>query len=330
MKKLTPALVATLAFALLTTACTATEENPGTAEPDSSATASTDAAPGPTETADTGDTAIGDTDPQTGYAVDGTFTIAITGDPGTLNPLNNASTFGNWLNRFLYDPLVSRGPDGEIVSGLADEWTFEGTKATFHIDPAATCSDGSQVTPSVIGKNFEYMLNPDNPSTNIGSVLPNRNYTYEADDAAGTFAIELDTPFSLFPSALSFLFVVCGEGADDPEALTTTSSGSGPFVLTEAVPNSQYTMTRRDGYAWGAGGATTAEEGTPATVVLQIVENETTAANLLAAGEINAAVVNGQDRSRLEAQGLAQRTFVSGGVVQSYNQSEGRVTADKA
>src|SRR5690606_12636971 len=84
------------------------------------------------------------------YAEDGTFTIAVAGDPGVLNPLNNSSTTSNWLFRFLYDTLVHRGEDGEILSGLATDWTFDGSTAEFTLNEDATCFDGSALTPSVI------------------------------------------------------------------------------------------------------------------------------------------------------------------------------------
>lgn len=262
------------------------------------------------------------------YATDGTFTIAVAGDPGNLNPLNNSSTTSNWLFRFLYDQLVTRGDDGEILSGLATDWEFDGSIAKFTIDENATCYDGSAVTPSVIGKNFDYILDPDNPSTPIGSVIPSRDFTYEADDATNTFTLKLDKPFSLLLSSLSFMNIACGPGLEDPQSITTTSSGSGPFVLDSAVPNSEYVLSKREGYSWGTDGARTDVEGFPAKVVFKIVDNETTAANLLVSGEVNAAVVNGQDRARLEAAGATQETYISGGVVQSYSQMDGKITAD--
>jgi peptide/nickel transport system substrate-binding protein len=263
------------------------------------------------------------------YAKDGTFTMAVAGDPGTLNPLNNTATTANWLFRFAYDSLVTRAADGKITAGLATKWTFDGSTAKFTIRKNATCSDGSAVTPSVIAKNFAYAKDASHPSTIIGAVLPNRNFSYVADDATSTFTLTLASPFSLLLSSLSFMPIVCGPAADNPATLTTTSSGSGPFVLTQATPNSQYVLTRRTGYTWGVDGGTTAAAGTPSTVILKIVPDETTAANLMVSGEVNAAVINGQDRARLTASGTTSKTYTSGGVVMSFNQAAGRITADK-
>ncbi|MBX3095096.1 MAG: hypothetical protein KF680_11250 [Cryobacterium sp.] len=268
-------------------------------------------------------------EPGTEYAEGGTFTIALPSDPGSLNPLNNSSSTSNWLFRFLYDQLVTRGDNGEILSGLATEWEFDGSDAVFTLSEAATCFDGSPITPSVIAKNFDYILDTDNPTTVIGSVLPNRNFTYDADDAAGTFSLHLEKPFSLLLSALSFMNIVCGDALDDPTSITDSSSGSGPFVLDSAVPNSQYVLSKREGYTWGTDGATNDALGFPDSVVFRIVDNETTAANLLISGEVNAAIVNGPDRARLEAAGVVQQTHINGGVVMSFSEMEGKVTAER-
>jgi peptide/nickel transport system substrate-binding protein len=99
-------------------------------------------------------------------------------------------------------------------------------------------------------------------------------------------------------------------------------------VLTDAKPGDQYTYEIREGYTWGPNGATTAEPGMPSTVVVKVVANETTAANLLLSGDLNASQINGGDVERLVAEGLfaAEATALLG--EQWYNQAEGRVTAD--
>ena len=258
------------------------------------------------------------------YASGGTFTFAVSADPGTLNPLNNTATTANWLFRFLYQPLVTVNANGTVAPGLASSWTFNGTKATFTIDKSATCSDGSKITPSVIAKDFAWVKNKANASSVIGAVLPNANFTDTADDAAGTFTLTLASPFSNLLPSLSFMPIPCGAGAGNPASLTTTSSGSGPFVLTSAVPNSQYVMSKRSGFPGNSA------QGVPSQVVMKIVNSESTAANLLLSGQINAAVINGPDRTRVTAAGATQQTSVSGGVVLSFNEASGQVTADKA
>ena len=92
----------------------------------------------------------------------------------------------------------------------------------------------------------------------------------------------------------------------DRTTLKEGADGTGMYTLTEAVPGDHYTLTRRKDYAWGPGDWQTAQSGLPDKVVLKIVTNETTAANLLTSGQVNVAQVIGPDRQRLEAQSCSR------------------------
>jgi peptide/nickel transport system substrate-binding protein len=63
--------------------------------------------------------------------------------------------------------------------------------------------------------------------------------------------------------------------------------------------------------------------------VLRIVTNESTRANLLLSGEVNFALITGQDWRRLDAQGLEKLSIASSGAWLWFNQLDGRVTADQ-
>ena len=97
---------------------------------------------------------------------------------------------------------------------------------------------------------------------------------------------EQPVPF-LLQSTGAGLFIVCAQGLADRTILATGTDGTGPFVLEEAVPNDHYTFRARDDYTWGPDGATTDAPGFPSEAVLRVVENESTAANLLLSGEVN-------------------------------------------
>ena len=102
-----------------------------------------------------------------------------------------------------------------------------------------------------------------------------------------TLKLAAPAPFVL--NGLASLPIVCPSGMDDRKSLAQGTAGTGPYELTEAAPGEQYTYQIRDGYTWGPNGATTATEGMPATIVMKIVQNETTSANLLLSGDLNAA-----------------------------------------
>jgi peptide/nickel transport system substrate-binding protein len=264
------------------------------------------------------------------FAHGGTFTYVITGDPGTLDPQKAISSNATGLFDFAYDTLVSSTRDGRIVPSLASSWRESPRSVTFTIRPGVTCSDGSPVTASVVARNLDDVKDPKLHSILLGLVVPSPDYTVKADDAARTVTIELAHPFGLLVPSTEYLPIVCGKGLRDRSLLRKATYGSGPFVLTSAVAEDHYTLTRRAGYAWGPSGAATSALGTPNKVVLKVVANESTAANLLLSGAVTSAIVNGPDLRRLQGAGMTDLKVVSGVSSTIFNQARGRIGADPA
>ncbi len=276
----------------------------------------------------------GDDDPgsneggESQYADGGTFTLALKGDPGNLDPHSSAGTQLFTVSQFGYDNLVTVDEEsGEIRPQLVKEWSVDDTTVTLTLNEGITCSDGSDFTATTVADNIAYVADPKNKSPFLGTFLP-VGATAEADDAAGTVTITLAEPAPFVLNGLASLSMVCDAGLQDRESLADSTAGTGPYELTEAVPGEQYTYQIRDDYTWGPDGATTAEEGMPDTVVMKIVENEGTAANLLGSGEVNAAQIQGPDVERLEAQDLfvAETPALVG--EQWYNHNDGHASSD--
>jgi len=263
------------------------------------------------------------------YETDGTFTFAMTGDPGAVNPYTNYQVLSE-MSFLAYDSLVYKTPDGEFVSGLAKDWEVGSDLATFTLNEGVTCSDGHELTATDVGDALEYLGDPANGSVLYGSLVPSVPYTVTADDEAGTVEVALDEPFPFLAETIARVPILCPAALEEQDRLDRESIGTGPFTLTEAVPGDHYTFTRRDDYAWGPDGATTEAEGLAKTVTIRVVPNETTAANLLLSGEVNMAFVSGADSQRLDAQGLSSLDArVTNGELW-FNQREGRPGSDEA
>lgn len=261
--------------------------------------------------------------------VDGaTFTLAASTDPGNLDPQMGAGSALFMVTQFAYDPLVSvDGETGEIESALATSWDVQGTTVTLTLAEGITCSDGAELTATDVADSVNFVTDPENQSPFLGTFIP-VGAVAAGDDAARTVTIELEQPAPFVLNGLGSLPIVCPSGAADRSTLKAGTAGTGPYELTEAAPGDRYTYTLREGYTWGPDGATTDEKGLPATVVVRVVENETTAANLLLSGEVNAAQVAGPDADRLEgADMFATETPAIVGE-QWYNHADGRVTSD--
>ncbi|KRB73294.1 hypothetical protein ASE01_21370 [Nocardioides sp. Root190] len=264
-----------------------------------------------------------DADPA--YADGKTFTLAITDDPGSLDPQQAVSGILVQLNRFAYDSLVAVDADGKIGPRLASSWKVDGTTLTMEMRGGVTCSDGSDFTAQTAADNINYVADPTNQSQYLGIYLP-PGAAATADGATLTVTLAAPAPFLL--NGLADLSMVCDAGLKDRASLATTTSGTGPFVLSKAVAGSQYEYDVREDYVWGTGDATTADPGTPVKIDVKVIANDTTAANELLTGQLNAATIKGaSDANRLAAAGLDAHEQLSLAGEQSFNHAEGHVTA---
>jgi peptide/nickel transport system substrate-binding protein len=257
---------------------------------------------------------------------DGTFTLAIGGDIGGFDPAVNLSSTASGIYPFVYDTLVAPDENNKIVGNLAESWTVKPRLVTLKIREGVTCSDGSPVTASVVAQNLEHLKSPKVGYPALGTLA----YTVDADDAANTVAIRFSEPAPFPLQNMVQIQIVCGKGLKDRGALSDAPSGSGPYVLEEAVPNDHYRLTLREGYTWGPDGATTAERGMPQTLVVRVVPNQTTISNLLLADELTASVVTGAEAVRLRSAGVPNVPLGLGVKLTYFNEGKGHPTSDPA
>jgi peptide/nickel transport system substrate-binding protein len=263
-----------------------------------------------------------------GYAMNGTFTMSYWSDPGIFNPYRNQLILNYYL---AYDSLVNLLPDGRFVSGLAERWTADARSAKFTLRPDITCSDGTPLTAGQVAAAINYVSDPRNGSPRRGFLVPSMPLKATADDTKRTVDVVMTKdPFGFLLNTVGRLPIVCKEGMDNPDIFKTRSAGTGPFVLTKVVPGDSYTFHVRKGYKWGPAGASTSAPGTPATVVLKTITNESTAANLLLSGQLNYAMISGEDQNRLDAQKVNKLKSTVPGAWLWFNQLGGRATADKS
>ncbi len=263
-----------------------------------------------------------------GGTVDGgTFTQILDTDPGNLDPQMSAGSALFDLSKYAYDSLVSVDGDGTILPQLAADWTVDGTTATLTLNEGITCSDGTDFTAQTAADNLNWISDPANQSAFLGAFLPAGVSTVAEGD---TITMTLSEPAPFLMLGLSGLPMVCAAGLEDRSLLASQSNGTGPYVLTEAVPNDHYTFEVREGYAWGPDGATTDESGIPATVNVRIVSDGTTAANLLLSGEANAAQLTGPDADRALGADLFSQESTAVAGEQWYNHADGHPTSDPA
>jgi peptide/nickel transport system substrate-binding protein len=260
----------------------------------------------------------------------GTFTMALKSDPGNLDPQSSAQSALFTVTQLAYDPLLSVDPkSGAIQSALATKWKEQGKKITLTLADGITCSDGSHFTASDAAANIAYVADPKNKSPFLGTFLP-VGAKATADNASRTLTITLASPAPFALNGLASLPMVCKQGMKNRKSLQSTTDGTGPYQLTQAAPGDHFDYQIRNGYTWGPNGATTATPGMPDKIVVKVIENESTAANLLLSGGLNSAQVLGPDTKRLDAAGLfAAKTPALLGE-QWYNHAQGHATSSPA
>jgi peptide/nickel transport system substrate-binding protein len=258
--------------------------------------------------------------------VDGrTFNLGLAADPGSLDPQMSAGGALFAISKFAYDSLVSVDEKGKIQSELAKDWKVDGTTVTLTLEEGVTCSDKSPFTAQTAADNIAWVGDPANKSPFLGSFLPG-GATAMASGSTLTITLASPAPFVL--EGLASLPMVCDAGLKDRSILAGKTIGTGPYVLDEAAANDHYTYSLNSHYTWGPDGATTKQKGLPKTVVAKVVTNETTAANLLLSGGLNASTIVGPDRDRLSAAKLFEAKTPAVIGEQWYNQASGHPTAD--
>jgi peptide/nickel transport system substrate-binding protein len=263
-----------------------------------------------------------------------TVTIRLGADFSSLDPAKTLTTDGYQMASVLYDRLLAIRADGTLGPGLATAWKATNDTATFTIKQDATCSDGTKVTPSVVAASLTRMNAKETNAPYAYRSVGSAGYTVTGDDAAWTVTVKTNAPFSdlLVGMAMPWTSIVCPAGLKDPDKLVAQPSGSGPYTLdaSRSVRGDHYTLVPRPGYDWGPWGMKTSDPGMPTLIVTRVINNNTTAANELIAGNVDLGPVIGQDLARLKADPnlTATRAPVFGMFFMEMQHAAGHMTAD--
>lgn len=263
-----------------------------------------------------------------GNVVNGaTFTMSLTADPGNLDPQLSAANAVFQTTSFGYDSLIHIDKNGKLSPQLATSWKASGTTATLELRPGITCTDGSPFTAADAAANINFVGDAKNKSPLGGLFVP---AGATATATGSTVTVKLTAPVPFLLEGLANVYMVCKKGMADRKTMANKTDGTGLFALTEDVAGDHVGYTKRAGYTWGPGGVTSDTKGLPAKVAVKFVSNETTAANLLLSGGLNASTILGPDGKRLQAANL----FVSKAPTLQgemwYNQAAQRPGADPA
>lgn len=170
--------------------------------------------------------------------------------PTSWDPVTSTAGWDTHALALVYDGLTQLDTEGEVVPGLAESWEYseDGTAVTFTLRDAVF-SDGTPVTAEAVKLNLQRGRDQAD-STLAGQlkivtgvdVVDEKNVTVHLDQA------DYQVPY-LFAGKTGF--IVNPAAFDDVTTLATQPEGSGPFELTEYVPNAHADLVKHEEY-WNA------------------------------------------------------------------------------
>lgn len=263
----------------------------------------------------------------------GTANVRVRGPVGTLElSTSQLNVTAIAVAQALYDTLVGLDPDtAQPIPYLAKSWTQTPTDLVFTLRTDASCSDGTPVTATVVKKSLDAFIKS---SPALATTIGTGPFTVTANDSAATVTVSSKTPNSemIYGFTQAGMGIVCPAGLVDTTQQRRKSFGSGPFVIDSFVEGDAFTVKVRPEWKWGPKGTTAKTPGFPDKIVFKSVANETTAANLLLTGALDASEVSGPDVQRLLADKSVTDRNQSNAVASPLlmQTSPGRVAADDA
>jgi peptide/nickel transport system substrate-binding protein len=262
---------------------------------------------------------------------DGVINVDLAGPVTSYDPAKGSGYQDSLVAWALYDSLITTDTDGSQIGGLASEWSSTPTSATFTLKQGVTCSDGSPLTPDVVAGSLTRLLDPATASPFLSQITGGDNPATVTTAGADTVTVTLAKPWSgLLPGLASpFAGIVCAQGTADPSLLQTGSDGTGAFVADSQVAGSSYTFTRRTDYTWGPEFADQGEGDLPTTLVLQVITDDNTRANLMETSALQIGAFGSNAWTRFEKSSsvesvVSQQTDI----MIIFNETAGKPTAD--
>jgi len=161
------------------------------------------------------------------------------------NPVKNS-----WADpdfNALFEALVMRNPEGQIVPMLADKFSSGPTGWTFHLRSGLKYQSGAPLTPASVVQDFNLFRNP-NIGQNPPFWAPVTNVTADGQE----IVCHTSHPFQAFQETIvteyCYIMNPATWKAQGAKYGTEPTDGTGPFTLTSYVPGQHVTATRWEEY----------------------------------------------------------------------------------
>jgi peptide/nickel transport system substrate-binding protein len=238
----------------------------------------------------------------------GTIARALTSEPPAIDPQAAPHSGLSLLLPYLYDTLVVRDVDNQVLPGLAEKWTTapDGLAITMTLKSGVTFHSGAPLNADAVKFTFERFKKEGKASPIYGGIMQ-----MSAIEAPGpqTVVFRFKAPAANFFSTISMPYagIVDPKSADASAGSKVTAlDGSGPFKLGEWKAGQFIELVRNDAYGWGptypAAKVTNTAAPHVERLLFKVIPDATTQLNALQAGEADVIFVNNPShKKKLEA-----------------------------
>ncbi|PQO24886.1 peptide ABC transporter [Rhodobacteraceae bacterium WD3A24] len=182
-----------------------------------------------------------------------TLVIDLVNEPSSLDPHMQWNPDSYYVYRNIFDNMVTRSDDGEIVPQVAESWEYVSeTQVAFTIRDDITFHDGEPLTPEDVAYSVNRIIDPDFASPQLGQFnqITNAQVTGENEVTLTT-----DGAYPVLLAQLVKLSIVPEHYVEEvgDEAFNEAPLGSGPYVFEEWQRGVQVTLAANEDY-WSTPG----------------------------------------------------------------------------
>ncbi|MET3601263.1 ABC transporter substrate-binding protein [Martelella mangrovi] len=233
-----------------------------------------------------------------------TLTIDLVNEPATLDPQKQWNPDSYYVYRNIFDNMLTRDNDGEIVPQVATEWEqVSDTEVVFTLRDDIVFHDGEKLTADDVVYTIERITDPDFASPQLSQF--NKIIKAEAIDDH-TVKLTTDGSYPALLAQLVKLSIIPEHVASamTPEEFNAHPVGSGPYALEAWNRGVDVVLKRNDDY-WG-------DKGPFATVIFKGVPEAATRLANLQAGAADLVVTLDSDlATQLETSGKGKPLAVN-------------------
>lgn len=230
-----------------------------------------------------------DKTPDPAAPVKDSLVVAMSQDSGTLDPMFNIGWDCMNALRMVYEPLWEFDSNREMIYVLATGIDYiSPTVWRVHLREGVTFENGN--TFNADDAIFTFQRANNRPGATPLLTYLDTEKTSKVDD----YTIELVfTQYRVGNDEMFASIYLFDKESFNEDTVTTKTNGTGPFVLTEQVINSQWVVTRRDNY-WG-------EKPALKTISFKVLVEDTQKVNALQTDTVDISTVPFQDISYVQS-----------------------------